>query len=103
MQPEKPATGLATPDLVMSRAEVERRGGAGVDSGHDNLVGNGGIGSTSAGEGRGTARRGGDRARHDKADWAWRGMEHSAAAYVAQLDVGWGRRREAAWGRRTAW
>jgi hypothetical protein len=32
VQPEKPAPGLATPDLVMSRAEVEPRGGAGIDS-----------------------------------------------------------------------
>jgi hypothetical protein len=31
----------------MSRAEIERRGGAGVDNAHDLLVGNGGvIGST---------------------------------------------------------
>ena len=55
MQPEKCAPGLGTADLVMSRAEVECRGGAGVDSGHDLLVGNDGVGSTSKqrdGEGR---------------------------------------------------
>jgi hypothetical protein len=40
-------------DLVMSRAEVERRGGAGVDNGHDLLVRNGGIGSTSTRQGMG--------------------------------------------------
>jgi hypothetical protein len=40
MQPEK-----LTPDLMMSRAEVERRGDAVVDSGHD-LLGNAGVGST---------------------------------------------------------
>ena len=39
VQPEKPAPGLATPDLVMSRAEVEHRGGADIDSGHDLLHG----------------------------------------------------------------
>jgi hypothetical protein len=41
VQPEKP-----TPDLMMSRAEVEHRGDANVDSGHDFLVGNGRVGST---------------------------------------------------------
>jgi hypothetical protein len=35
MQSEKPASGLATSNLVMSRAEVERRGGADVNSGHN--------------------------------------------------------------------
>jgi len=40
VQPEKPTPGLDTPDLVISRAEVERRGGADVNSGHDLLVGN---------------------------------------------------------------
>jgi hypothetical protein len=53
VQPEKLALGLATPDLVMSRAEVERRGGAGVDNSHDLLVGNGGVGSTSTRRGTG--------------------------------------------------
>ena len=47
MQPEKPTLGLATPDLMMSRAEVERCGDAGVNNDHDLLVGNDGIGSTS--------------------------------------------------------
>jgi hypothetical protein len=44
------------------------------------------------------ARRGGDPAWHNEAEWAWWGMEHGAAANVARPDVGWGRRREAAWG-----
>jgi hypothetical protein len=47
VRPEKPALGLAIPNLMMSRAEVERRGGAGVDSGHDLLVRNDSVGSTS--------------------------------------------------------
>jgi hypothetical protein len=47
VQPEKPAPGLATLDLVMSRAEVEHHGDAGVDSGHNLLVGNDGVGSIS--------------------------------------------------------
>jgi hypothetical protein len=34
-QPEKPAPGLACLNLMMLRAEVERRGGASVDSGVD--------------------------------------------------------------------
>jgi hypothetical protein len=38
------------------------------------------------------------RARHDEAEWPWRGMEHGAAADVARPDVGWGRRREVVWG-----
>jgi hypothetical protein len=46
VQPEKPASGLATPDLVMSPDEVERRGGVGIDSGHDLLLGNGGVDNT---------------------------------------------------------
>jgi hypothetical protein len=45
VQPKKHTLGLATSDLVMSRVEVQRRGGTGVDSGHDLLVGNSG-GST---------------------------------------------------------
>jgi hypothetical protein len=53
LQPKKPAPGLATRDLVMSRAEVERRGGAGIDSGHDLVVGNGDVGSTSTQGGTG--------------------------------------------------
>jgi hypothetical protein len=47
VQPEKPAFGLTTSDLVMSRAEIKRRGSAGVHSGHGLLVGNDGTGSTS--------------------------------------------------------
>jgi hypothetical protein len=35
VQSEKPASGLATSNLMMSRAEVERRGGADVNSGHN--------------------------------------------------------------------
>jgi hypothetical protein len=60
VQPEKPALGLATPDLVMSRAKVERRGGAGVDSGQDLPVGNDDVGSTSTrrGTGHGVQGRG---------------------------------------------
>jgi hypothetical protein len=42
---KKPTLGLATPNLEMSRAEVERRG-ADV-SGHNLLEGNGGVGNTS--------------------------------------------------------
>jgi hypothetical protein len=56
---EKPAPGLATLDLMMSRDEVECRGGAGVDSGHDLLVGNGGAAAPRRGEGQCMARRGG--------------------------------------------
>jgi hypothetical protein len=52
-------------------------------------------------EGQGMARRGGDQAWRDEAEWARQGMEHGVAAGVAWLDAGWGRRREAAWGRRT--
>jgi hypothetical protein len=68
VEPKKLALGLATSDLVMSRAKVESRGGAGVNSGHDHLVGNVGVGSTSTrqgmrhnvqGRGPGTARQGG--------------------------------------------
>jgi hypothetical protein len=47
VQTKKPTPSLATPDLVMPGAEVERRGGAGVNSGHDLLVGNDSVGSTS--------------------------------------------------------
>jgi hypothetical protein len=32
---------------MMSRVEVERRSGTGVDSGHDLLVGNDDVGNTS--------------------------------------------------------
>ena len=46
MQLEKFAPGLATPDLVMSLAEVERRGSTSIDSSHDLLVGNDDVGST---------------------------------------------------------
>jgi hypothetical protein len=53
VRPEKLAPGLATPDLVMSRAEVEHRGSTGVDNGHDLLVGNAGVGSTSTQQGTG--------------------------------------------------
>jgi hypothetical protein len=53
VQPKKLALGLATLDLVMSRAEVERRGVAGVDNGRDLLVGNDGVGSTSTRRGTG--------------------------------------------------
>jgi hypothetical protein len=102
VQPEKPAPSLASTDLVMSRAKVERRSVADVDSGHDLLVGNGGVGSTSIrqgtghgaqGRGLGTARRGGASAA---------GMEHGAVVDVAWLDAGWGCHRKAAWGGRTA-
>jgi hypothetical protein len=88
-------SGLATSDLMMSRAEVERRSGIDINSGHDLLVGNGDVGSTSTrqetghdtqGRGPSTARRGGV----------------GAAASMTQLDMGWGHRRMAAWGRRTA-
>jgi hypothetical protein len=47
VQPKKPALSLATLDLVMSRAKVERRGNASVDNGHDLLLGNDGVDSTS--------------------------------------------------------
>ena len=78
MQSEKPTQGLATPNLVMSRVEVERCGGAGVDSGHNLMVGNVDVGSTSTQRGTNTTCRGRDRARRDEAEWAWRGMEHGA-------------------------
>jgi hypothetical protein len=67
---EKPASGMATPDLVMSRAEVERSGGANVDDVHGLLMGNDDVGSTltwrgmrhdAQGRGPGTAQRGGAR------------------------------------------
>jgi len=76
VQPEKPAPGLATPDLVMSRVEVERRGG---DSSHDLLVGNDDVGSTSPWRGTGHGAQGRDQARRDKAEWARRAMEHGVA------------------------
>jgi hypothetical protein len=60
VQPEKPAPGVATLDLVMSRAKVESRA-----DGHDLPVGNGGIATPRCGEGQGMARRGGDRAQCD--------------------------------------
>jgi hypothetical protein len=68
VQLEKPPPGLATPDLVISQAEVERRDGASVDSDHDLLVGNSGVISTSTRRGMGHgatrwSRRGGDGAR----------------------------------------
>jgi hypothetical protein len=78
VQPEKPALGLATPDLVMSRAKVELRGGAGVDSGHDSWWGMTASVASQPGEGRGTARRGGA---------GIAGMEHRATADVARLDA----------------
>ena len=53
VQPEKPPPDLATPDLVVSRAEVERRSDAGVDNSHDLLVGNGGGVSTLTRRGTG--------------------------------------------------
>jgi hypothetical protein len=53
VQPEKPTPGLATPDLMTSRAEVERCGSTGVGNGHDLLVGNSGIDSTSTRRGTG--------------------------------------------------
>ena len=95
VQPEKAAPGLATP-VVMSRAEVECHGSAGVDSGLDLLVGNGGIASTSTRRGARQACRGGDWARLDRAEWARWGMEYGVAVDVAWLNAGWGRRREVA-------
>jgi hypothetical protein len=53
VQLEKPTPGLATPNLMMSQAEVERRYSVGVDSGHDLLMGNAGVGSTSTWQGTG--------------------------------------------------
>jgi hypothetical protein len=79
--PEKPAPCLATPDLVMSRAEVKCRGGGGVNSGQDLLAGNGDISSTSMWRGMGHGARGGDRAWCNEAEWAWREMEHGAAQH----------------------
>jgi hypothetical protein len=58
VQPEKPTLGLATLDLVMSQAKVERCDVTGVDSGHDLLVRNGGVGSTSAWRGTGHGAQG---------------------------------------------
>jgi hypothetical protein len=68
VQQEKPAPGLATSNLVMSRAEVKDRGGAGVDSGYD-LLGGGTAAPTTPrrGEGRGTTQRGGVGAARDGA------------------------------------
>jgi hypothetical protein len=53
--------GLATPDLMMSRAEVERRGSTSVNSSHNVLVWNDSGSSTSMqrGTGHGAARRSG--------------------------------------------
>jgi hypothetical protein len=73
-------SGLATPDLVMSRAEVEHRGSASIDSGHNLLVGNNDIGSTLTRRGtrHGATRRSGhgvDGARRsDRCDAARCGM-----------------------------
>jgi hypothetical protein len=53
VQLEKPTIGLTTPDLMMSRAKIERHSGACVDSGHDLLVENSGISSTSMQQGMG--------------------------------------------------
>jgi hypothetical protein len=64
--------GLATPDLMMSRAEVERRGSTGVNSSHNVLVWNDSGSSTSMQRGPGTVRRGGVGAQ---------GMEHSTARH----------------------
>jgi hypothetical protein len=90
VQLEKPAPSLATPDLVMSRAEVEHRSGADVNSGHDLLVGNNGVDNTLTRRGMGhctqgqepdTTRRGGvgaagDEVRHGgRCGVAQRGME----------------------------
>jgi hypothetical protein len=69
VQPQKPALGLATPDLMMSRVEFERHGGVGIDNDHDLLVGNDCVDNTStrrgtrqcagAGAGHGATRRSG--------------------------------------------
>ena len=77
VQPEKPAPGLATPDLVVSRAEVERRSDAGVDSGHDLLVGNGGVGSTLTRRGTGHGAQAG--IGHSATWWSGRGWGWSMA------------------------
>jgi hypothetical protein len=69
----------------MSRAEVERHGGTGIDSGHDLLVQTAASTTPQRSEGRGR-----DRAWHDEAKWEWQGMEHDVAADVAQLNVGMG-------------
>jgi hypothetical protein len=53
VQLEMPAPGLATANLVMSQAEVERRSGAGVDSGHDLLMGNASVDNTLTWQGTG--------------------------------------------------
>jgi hypothetical protein len=61
VQLEKPALGLATLDLVMSRAEIKHRGSAGVHSGHGLLVGNDGMAHRQTW--RGSMRDGGAAAR----------------------------------------
>jgi hypothetical protein len=92
VQQEKHTPGLATSDLVMSLAEVERRGGTGVNNGHDPLVGNGSCGNTSMrGEGQGTTRRGGNRARRDDAEYvgvAGDGARHGGRSGVARRGMG---------------
>jgi hypothetical protein len=87
VQPEKPAPSLASTDLVMSRAKVERRSVADVDSGHDLLVGNGGVGSTS-GTRHGATRRsehGGDGARRS----GRRGVARRGMGVPPQGGLGW--------------
>jgi hypothetical protein len=61
---KNPAPGLATPDLMISWVEVERRGYAGADNSHDLLVGNGYVSSTSTRWGTGHSAQGRGRARH---------------------------------------
>jgi hypothetical protein len=85
VQLEKPPPGLATPDLMISRAEVEHCDGASVDSDHDLLVGNSGVISTSTRRGMGHdatrwSRHGGDGAR--------RGLTRDGGAAVRWFGAG---------------
>jgi hypothetical protein len=90
VQPEKPAPGLTTLDLVMSRAEFERRCGADVDSGHDLLVGNGGVGSTATrrGAGYGAQGQGPGMARRDRVGAVGDVAPHSGRCGVARRGMG---------------
>ena len=99
VQPEKPALGLATQDLAMSRDEVKRRGGVDVDSGHGLLVGNGIVRSTSTRRGTGHGAQGEDQAHCDeveRARWGWsttrrqtwHGSTRDGGTAVRRLEVG---------------
>ena len=99
MQLEKPALGLATPDLAMSRDEVKRHDDADIDSGHELLVGNGIVSSTSTRRGTGHGAQGEDQAHCDEAEraqwgWStarrqtWRGSMRDGGTAVRRLEVG---------------